>query len=85
MHVYTGTALVLFQQVLKVLDLIEPGIAHERGTILSHLAETSKILSKKLFSQQLITEDEFSKMIQKSIQHFNEYQKCLILSFKKEG
>jgi hypothetical protein len=51
--------------------------------VLNHLAETSKLLAKKLFLQEEISEQEFSPMIQESLEYFSDYQQCLILSFKK--
>jgi hypothetical protein len=62
---------------------MELGFNHDRGTILNHLAETTKFLAKKLFSEENITEDQFSQMIKQSMEFFNEYQQCLILSLKK--
>ena len=71
-------------QILKVLNLIEPGVTQERGRMLCHLAETSKMLSKKLFSEQKISQVTFSEMVQESMNWFQEYQHCLMLSLRKE-
>ena len=70
-------------QVLSVVSLMDVGYNHERGTILNHLAEASKILAKKLFSAEKITEEEFSALIKESLKYFSDYQQGLILSLKK--
>ena len=59
------------------------GYNHERGAILSYLAEASKLLAKKQFSEEKISEEEFSAAIKESLEYFNDYQQCLVLSWKK--
>ncbi len=54
------------------------------GSILNQMAETTKFLARKQFQEQQIDEEQLQNMIHQSLNFFNEYQKCVILSFKKE-
>ena len=70
-------------EVLEVIGRMDLGFNHERGTILSHLAEASKLLAKKQFSEEQISEEEFSAAFRESMDYFNDYQQCLVLCWKK--
>ena len=70
-------------QVLSVLDIIDPGLNKDRGTMLRELAATQKlILQRKMLSGE-IGEEEFSAGVQDCVQLFNQSQECIVMKVKR--
>lgn len=76
--------IAMFPQVIDVIKKIDPGFSIELGSILYQLAETTKYLAKKQYLEKQITEEDLQIMILHALTYFNDYQKCVILSFKKD-
>ena len=72
-----------FFQVLAVLNVIDPGYNRDRGVILRHLSEVNKILSRKMFGLDLITQDQFTRQVHECMILFEESQKCMSMIVKK--
>ena len=73
----------LCEEVLAVLNIIDPGYNRDRGVILRHLSEVSKILSRKMFGLELISQDQFTRRVQECMILFEESQKCMSMLVKK--
>ncbi len=74
----------LCEDVLSVLNVIEPGYNRDRGLMLRHLSEASKVQCRKMFQADLIRQDVFTRRVQECMLLFEESQRCMSMLVKKK-
>lgn len=71
------------EEVLSVLNVIDPGYSRDRGVVLRHLSEASKIIWRRMFQAEAIGHDVFQRRVQECMILFEESQKCMSMLVKK--
>lgn len=66
-----------------MLNVIDPGYNRDRGVVLRHLSEATKLLYRKMFGSELISQDVFTRKVQECMILFEESQKCMSMIVKK--
>jgi hypothetical protein len=67
----------LCEDVLKILDIFEPGKSRSRGLVMSELQVSISLLSKRKLLQDQITQDEYEREILNGKQLVDESQEIL--------
>ena len=65
----------LCEEILSVLNVIDPGYNRDRGVILRHLSEVSKLLWRRRFGEGQIAQEVFTRRVAECMILFEESQK----------
>ncbi|TRY75019.1 hypothetical protein TCAL_07034 [Tigriopus californicus] len=71
------------EEVLNVINRIDPGYNRDRGLILGHLANVKKFRCRKMFHKELIPQPVFQRQVEECMILFGESQKCMSMLVKK--
>ena len=74
--------LKLCEEILIVLNIINPGRNTDRGTALRQKAETKKMLLKRLKMADEIGDEDFMEQVQKCVMILGESQDCMSMKIK---
>lgn len=74
----------LCEEVLQVLNAIDPGCNRDRGVILRHMSEVKKLICRKLFQVEAISQEVFTRQVHECMILFEESQRCMSMLVKKE-
>jgi hypothetical protein len=68
-----------------VLNIIDPGCTRDRGVVLRHLSEATKIVYRKMFQSGSISHDIFTRRVHECMILFEESQRCMSMLVKKDS
>ena len=66
-----------------MLDIIDPGLNKDRGTMLREMAATQKLILQRKMLAGDIGEEDFSAGVQDCVKLFNQSQDCIVMKVKK--